>query len=490
MHLQGPVPLGHASYIERPFERQLIRELQAGRWVLLLGPRQHGKTSALVRIRKTLIENGLQTGFVDLQDIPPCASYSGFIKSVCGVVNSQLNPDGAELPGSDNLGVLFAAMLPEGNSPVVVLIDEASNIPDNVWRNSFYGQLRAISSRRVFAPDDDAAARLRFVFSGTFQPETLIDAANSPFNVCEKIVSDDLREEDIVAMSCTVLNTDSVAVAHAIYSEVGGQPYLVQRLFNQVEGAEERDAALASAIEELRPGESDHVGHLFGKILAEPRLASIVAEMVTHKAIPNEPANPDYSYLQIHGIAKGDGRTLVFRNSLYSQVAGTSPQLGANTGTRERAPIFFLSNIAFAKVKNAQLREIAFSAHTGAVAAYRGGSNRLALAGFGSSLEAILLDLMLRQSIPPLATVVQRAQCRFHRREDANDPHTWSLFNLIRAARAVASGGNLEPPQALREWRNTIHPSVSLRQYRLDTEMEPVVRVAAALHEIVLRDLP
>ncbi len=48
MHLQGPVPLGHESYIERPFELKLIRELQAGRWVLFLGPRQHGKTSALV----------------------------------------------------------------------------------------------------------------------------------------------------------------------------------------------------------------------------------------------------------------------------------------------------------------------------------------------------------------------------------------------------------------------------------------------------------
>ena len=291
MHLQGPVPLGHQSYIERRFELQLIRELQAGRWVLLLGPRQHGKTSALVRLRQTLMENGLQTGFVDLQDMPPRASYPEFIKSVCEVVNNQLNPNGTELPESDNIGVLFAAMLPEGNSPVVVLVDKASNIPDNVWRNSFYGQLRAISSRRAFAPDHDAAARLRFVFSGTFQPETLIDAANSPFNVCERIISDDLREEDVIAISRVALEGESAAVAHAIYLEVGGQPFLVQRLLSHIEGAEGRDAALAAAIAELRSGELDHVGHLFGKILAEPKLASIVAGMVANEAIPNEPAN-------------------------------------------------------------------------------------------------------------------------------------------------------------------------------------------------------
>lgn len=380
-------------------------------------------------------------------------------------------------------------MLPEGNSPVVVLVDEASNIPDNVWRNSFYGQLRAISSRRAFAPDHDAAARLRFVFSGTFQPETLIDAANSPFNVCERIISDDLREEDVIAISRVALEGESAAVAHAIYLEVGGQPFLVQRLLSHIEGAEGRDAALAAAIAELRSGELDHVGHLFGKILAEPKLASIVAGMVANEAIPNEPANPDYSYLQILGIAKRDGRTLVFRNALYAHVAAASPQLGGNTTTRERAPIFSLTVVAFGKVQDARLREIALSAHTGGVAAYRGGSNRLALAGFGSSLEAILLDLMMRQNAQALATVVRRARCQFDRRQNATDPSTWSLFNLIKAARGIAGAGDLEPPQALREWRNTIHPSVSLQQYKADADMEPEVRAAAALHEIVLRDL-
>jgi hypothetical protein len=435
------------------------------------------------------MDSRLQTGFVDLQDMPPRASYSEFITWVCGVVNNQLNRDAAKLPDSDDIGTLFATILPEGNSPVVVLIDEAANIPDNVWRNAFYGQLRAISSRRAFAPDHDAAARLRFVFSGTFQPETLIDAANSPFNVCEKIISDDLREEDVVAMSRIALEGDSAAVAHTIYSEVGGQPFLVQRLLSQIQGAEEQAAALAAAVEELQSGESDHVGHLFGKILAEPKLASIVTGMVASDAIPNEPANPDYSYLQILGIAKRDGRTLVFRNALYALVAAASPQLGGNTATRERAPIFFLANVAFSKVKDGRLREIALSAHTGAVAAYRGGSNRLALAGFGSSLEAILLDLMSRQNAQALATVVQRVQCQFGGRQDAADPSTWSLFNLIKAARGIAGAGDLEPPQALREWRNTIHPSVSLRQYKVDADMEPEVRVVAGLHEIVLRDL-
>ena len=201
---------------------------------------------------------------------------------------------------------------------MVVLIDEASNIPDDGWRNSFYGQLRAISSRRAFAPDHDAAARLRFVFSGTFRPETLIDEANSPFNVCQRIVTDDLREEDVIEMARRALEGDSASVARAIYSEVGGQPFLVQKLLSHIQQLEDcdRNAALATAVEELRSGESDHVGHLFSKILAEPTLATIVAKMAANGATPNEPADPNYRYLQILGIAKREDRRLVFRSVL------------------------------------------------------------------------------------------------------------------------------------------------------------------------------
>ena len=55
--------------------------------------------------------------------------------------------------------------------------------------------------------------------------------------------------------------------------------------------------------------------------------------------------------------------------------------------------MFPVSMAAFNSVQNAELREIAWAAHKGAVAAYRAGAHRLALAGFGGSLEAMLLDL-------------------------------------------------------------------------------------------------
>lgn len=490
-HLQGPVPLEDGSYVQRPFEASVVRELMAGRWILLLGPRQHGKTSALIRMQALLSDSGLLTALVDLQAAPPLDRYEDFIAWFCEAVREQLGTT-LQQPPSDgrDLGASLAGALPEGNAPAAILIDEASNIKDASWRNSFYGQLRAISSRRAVAASSDAAARLRFIFVGTFKPETLIDEANSPFNVCERFDTDDLSLADVERLAGEMLGDGSQPIAAAIFDEVGGQPFLIQKILSRLEGVQDVGDALQAEIAQLRTGQSDHVGHLFGKVLSEPKLASIATRMVAEGAAPIEAADPDYRYMQVLGIARRSGGRLEFRNALYSHIASTSPQLGGRADENVLAPMFPVPVGAFSKVRNAELREIAWSAHTGAVAAYRARANRLALAGFGGSLEAILLDLLLRQPPADLRRIVREGRCHFHGREHANDPRSWNLVNLIKAAHAVGGAQPVEPPHALREWRNLIHPAVAQRNYRPDVDLEPEARAAATLHEIVLRDVP
>lgn len=489
-HLQGPVPLDDENYVERPFERELHRELMANRWVLLLGPRQHGKTSALVRMRKVLLENGMPAALVDLQAAPAPQNYREFAAWVASEVRRQLGTIDQPAIDSEDVGVLLGAALAPGNAPAVILVDEASNIPDAGWRNAFYGQLRAISSRRAAARPEDAAARLRFVFAGTFRPETLIDAANSPFNVCERIDTDDLTADDVNALTCDILGEEHAAVSQPIFDEVGGQPFLVQRLLSRLQGHEGMEAALVAEIAKLRAGESDHIIDLFRKMLSEPRLAAIGARMVRDGGAPVEAADPDFRYMQVLGLARRSGANLVFRNQLYAQIAATSPQLGGTAPAPTLAPMFPVTIAAFNKVLDAQLREIAWAAHKGAVAAYRAGANRLALAGFGGSLEAMLLDLLKRQPQSALAGIVTASGITLVGRERLNDPSTWNLVNLIKAAPRAGGGQGFEPPQALREWRNLIHPTLAQRNYRPDNDLEPEARSAANLHEILLRDLP
>lgn len=487
MQLQGPVPLNDLDYAERPFELELVRQVQAGRWVLMLGPRQHGKTSALLRLRRTLNENAAQTVMVDLQAQPPFASYAQFATWFAQKVAVALGHK-VVIDETDDISTSLSQALPDGVAPVVVLIDEASNIENNQWRNSFYGQLRAISSERAAAEEGHIARRLRFVFSGTFRPERLVAEANSPFNVCERVDSADLRVADIVNLAEKVGLKNPAELSATIYESVGGQPYLVQRLLQAALGADDPHTAISDEFNRL--SESDHISNLFRRVLSDEALSRITSAAATGEEIPISPGNEDQRFLVILGVMERIGGLLQFRNRLYASTASVSPQFArVVTADVRRAVLFPMELDRFSGVADLRLREIAHASQKGAVGAYRDGSCRVALAGFGTAMEAVLMDFLIRQSAADLVIAAghRRNPTRF---EDENDPKTWNLVNLMRGARGLIGVGMLDIPENLREWRNLIHPGVCLQAYKLDGALAPEVGVAAHQLDIVLRDLP
>lgn len=489
---QGPIPIGDDSYIERDLVNDVCGELLGERWVLFLGPRQHGKTTTLIRVKEIITEAGIPCVYVDLQQQPPLESFSSFINWFAGKVASQLGTDFEQNAHLDDLQVALNKVLPAGTGRIVVLVDEASNIQSDEWRNSFFGQLRGLSSARAFAQDVDASKRLTFLFAGTFRPETLIDVANSPFNVCEKIETLDLTEHEVKVLASKTLGEvdDLETLTQTIFSAVGGQPYLVQRILGKTLAAEDRGAAVSNAIDELKSGRTDHIANLFSRYLAESNLTKLVSILAANGELDNSPADPDYAYLSIGGIAKRSGAKIVFRNAVYEEVAKTSPQIGNVEAAGERAPVFPLRPESFNKIANPELREIAFSAQQGAVASYMGNSNRLALAGFGCSTEAILIDYLGRKTEDERRSAGQQApRCSLNNYEDYSDAASLRLVNLVKISNRLL-GSNAQVPDALRDWRNLIHPSVATQNYMNDELLAPEVRAAAALHEIFLRDLP
>lgn len=489
--LHGPVPLASNDYAERVFEIRLIQELQAGHWVLVLGPRQHGKTSALLRVQEALRGGGMSVALVDLQRLPPVPSYASLVGWFASSVSISL---GVATPVEDYTDVFDALehVAPPGNAPVTVLIDEASNIANSEWRNAFFGQIRAISSQRGAVPEGHLARRLRFAFAGTFRPEQLVAEANSPFNVCERVETDDLTLDKVTEL-CQLAGVGEVQnLAQSIFSEVGGQPYLVQRLLANVQGRQDEPAALSSSIEELRLGQSDHITNLFRKVLNEPVLRDIVAAVVAAGSVPVQAGNDDHKYLTVLGILKVSGNQLVFRNRLYATIAANSPQFGQvpGGGQAPRAVIFPLPEPRFTKVADIQLREIAFEAQRGAVASYNAGSQRLALAGFGTAMEAVLLDFLKRQSAQQIATASGECKNTGGPWYDAANPETWSLADMMRGARKLTQQNNLDIPENLREWRNAIHPSVAIKNFQPDAALGGEVYAGIGLVDILLRDLP
>jgi hypothetical protein len=249
---------------------------------------------------------------------------------------------------------------------LVVLVDEASNIPSSEWRNAFYGQIRSISGLRAEAGTGDIFSRVTFVFSGTFRPETLIDAENSPFNVCETVETADFTLEETVTLCAHAGIAEPVEPAEKIHQYCSGHPYLTQRLVDAFISAQS-ESAIDSEANDLISGNAGHIRNLFSKIVSDPPIDKIVRKMVSSGYADMQPADPDYKFAQTVGIAKREGARLFFRNRIYQEIAGGSPQLGSTA--EESGPLFRMTPDAFAGIQDERLREFAASAHAGAISA-------------------------------------------------------------------------------------------------------------------------
>mgnify|MGYP001061244042 CR=1 FL=1 len=317
----------------------------------------------------------------------------------------------------------------------------------------------------------------------------MVAEANSPFNICERIETTDLEIADVEQLAAAAGFADPTAIAVLIHGAVGGQPYLNQKLIQAAVGAEDPFAAIREEVERLSDGGTDHISNLFRRVASDEALVSIVSAAVGAGRVAVEAGNEDQRYLVVLGLLQRDRGSLIFRNQLYAEVAARSPQFArAVQAEARRAVLFPLDLDAFGGVVSVELKEIAHSAQQGAVGAYRSGSHRVALAGFGTAMEAVLMDFLLRR--PPADRATAHGYCKPGPHHDPGDPTTWSLINLMRGVRGLLKQGELDIPENLREWRNLIHPGVCLKAYKPDAELAPEVYTAAGQLQIILRDLP
>jgi len=499
---QGAVPISSAAYIPRAFEGQVFGEIVAERWVLLLGPRQHGKSSGLVRLNRRFREAGLVGVLVDLQGMPPCSEFRNLLRWFFNQIGKNLGRE-LPIPRDEHQGDISAwldAAFSNAGPPVVLIIDEAGSIDNTEYRNAFYGQIRQISSMRADAAEGAIARRIRFVFAGTFRPENLVDERNSPFNVCQTIQTDDVSVEQAKMLAVTV-HPEVERFVEEAHRNLNGQPFLLQTVFQEVlrRGDVSPDVAFADALNDLPNLVAQHLEGIFSKIIGSPSLANKVAIMVQQGHTDLVPADSDCSFLQVLGLAKRHEARLIFRNAFYASVARASPQIVAVPQQQPvRGAVYGIQKTDLAFMNNSALREVCFSAYDGAAKAHGGGSFRLALTGFGSAMEAMLLDLLSALGVVALQSAIGAAQAQgdhtkrphFSRFEDAADPMTWRLVNLINVSRQVQVGANApEPSHALREWRNLVHPAAAIQHFVDESQLEPESLAASALFAILLRDI-
>jgi len=320
----GAIPLDSDAYISRPFEEEAFRELAAGNWIVLLAPRQQGKTSALIRLRARLEEEGLRCALVDLQGYGGNGTYVTFLSWLCEQIGRELGQS-PEPPtrGEEDLEVWLDATLREIPN-LVIILDEASAVPPAHQRR-FFSQLRALYNRRARDLIDAVSRRLQVAFAGTFRPEELIDTPNSPFNVSQEIIAEDLSRDDAEELAARLTGEDALEYANRAYELVGGQPFLLQTLLAAADrGANdaERASRFEYAVESLRHGRNSHVAFLFQLVRRDEALAGILRRILeSPEGIRYHSGDADHDFAQVSGLATVRGGRLQIRNELYKELA-------------------------------------------------------------------------------------------------------------------------------------------------------------------------
>jgi hypothetical protein len=494
-HVGGHVPLDSPAYADREFVQRCFDELSGGRWVVLLGPRQHGKTSGLVRLVALLQAAGVQVAQLSLQGVPDASSAPELFEWIARKVASQF---GVELvPPEDadraDLDAWLAGALPPQAAQTVLMFDEAAAVRDDEVRSNFYHQLRRLHDERTSPRSPSLGAGLTLLFSGTFEPKRLVaDDLASPFNVCRTVDTEDLRSEAVKELVDGLGASQAAPLVDRAVDLVGGQPFLLQYLFSE---AERGDAATPAeerfqrAEERLLVGDSEHLSSLLSTIVNDQPVREIVQQMVKDGSAPFE-ATPEHRMVVVLGFGRRDGTRLVPRNRLYSEVASghflLSPTQDGAAGAKVAPP----GSGSLDFVVDEDLRAVAEEMLEAGFDAFNSGHIRLGLIGLGSALEAILIDVLEQASQQDMDAAKRAARPNFKRPEKNGDPGTWRLVNLIKVADRLPSLANASVAAAhtIRELRNYVHPAEVRRSGLAQPALQAEFSAAQGVLGVVMRE--
>jgi AAA-like domain len=494
-HVGGHVPLDSPAYADREFVQRCFDELAGGRWVVLLGPRQHGKTSGLVRLAALLQAAGVRVAQLSLQGIPDASTAPELFEWIARRIATQFGIDLVQPEEADqgDLDAWLARALPPEAAQTVLVFDEAAAIRDDELRSNFYHQLRRLHDERNSPRSSNLGSGLALLFSGTFEPKRLVaDDLASPFNVCRTVDTEDLTAEAARDLVDRLDASLAAPLVDRAVDLVGGQPFLLQYLFSEAErgdGASPAEERFQKAEERLLAGDSEHLASLLSSVVNDQPVREIVRQIVRDGSVPFE-ATPEHRMVVVLGFGRREGGMLVPRNRLYREVASGHFLLSAADAPATGAKVAPPGAGSLNFVVDADLRKVAEEMLEAGFDAFNGGHIRLGLIGLGSALEAILIDLLEQASQSDLNVAKGRAHPHFQTQEKKITPGTWRLVNLIKVADELPAMAQTSVAGAhmVRELRNYVHPALVRESGLAQADLGSEFTAAQGVLGVVIRE--
>lgn len=324
-HWGGNLDPSSPVYIKRPEDEKLPEHIAAGDFVTVLAPRQMGKTSLLLRVRRLLTEAGMAVAYVDLSPARE-ESLENWYSHISMGIAEQVLPAGDQppLPQSHLEFVQFlrAVATQLGNTRLCIMLDEVGTVPEDM-SDAFFGNVRYVFSNRQVKPEFRFT---NFVLCGTFQPRDLIkNPANSPFNISKTLRMSDLSRDGVrrlVGMLERMGVYFDEDIPDEIYNWTGGQPYLTQRLcaiFEEWKIPISGPEVVERAVQELMM-DDNNLDHIVHRLHEEQELIPWLERILIRKESIrfNRMTNQRLARLELIGLIKpaNDG-TCRIRNRIY-----------------------------------------------------------------------------------------------------------------------------------------------------------------------------
>ncbi|MEZ2343587.1 AAA-like domain-containing protein [Microcoleus sp.] len=246
----GYLPVSAPTYVKRPADEELYKQLLNRNYCYVLSPPQTGKSSLLLQTGKRLQAEGTLIAAVNLKtisnpNITPQKWYGGIMYRIASSFNLTNRFDALKwwndrelLSPVQRLEIFIEKVLLKSlknQQNIVIFIDDIDSINHlNFSVKDFFALILNCYNKRTHQQDYE---RITFALMGVTVPSELIeDTKCNPFNIARPIHLDrlELHESFPLAKGLAVKAFRPQKVLQAILDWTGGQPFLTQKLCSLV----------------------------------------------------------------------------------------------------------------------------------------------------------------------------------------------------------------------------------------------------------------
>jgi hypothetical protein len=322
----GPLTDDHAAiYVKRQADRDALAHLRRMDYVMVIEPRQQGKTSLINCLMRHPALSDMAFAYVDVATLD-CATEAAWYQTICPRILDQLQafmPPTGEPPNPHNCPgwrdyLHYVARLAAGaRQRVVIALDEIGAV-QFPGATQFFSVLRDVYNSRQAQRE---FKQLTFLLSGAFHPRSLIpDKKLSPFNVAQRVRLADFSLAQVHELTSkgSWSQEQTAALAQRIHYWTDGQPYLTQLLCSYL-GPDAAPADVDTGVERLRREDENHLPPLFDRLKGDKRLREYVDMIRTGKRVQFYPReNRHQADLELLGVLKADRQGYcTLRNQIY-----------------------------------------------------------------------------------------------------------------------------------------------------------------------------